>query len=120
MAEGDTLINAVIGGIASIVLSIIPLSPLMCGALAGYPEGGDRGIGVYAGVVAAIPFTLFLFLAVATFGILLAIPPSSGGGAFLVFIFLAAVVGIALYTVAFSAIGGWIGNYVKDDTDLGT
>jgi hypothetical protein len=122
MAEGDTLLNAVIGGIASIVLSFIPLSPVLGGAIAGYLEGGDRNtglrIGVYAGIVAAIPLALFTIAAIAIFGSFLAIGPGGGGGATILVFFLVVVVFMALYTVGLSAFGGWLGNYVRYDTDL--
>ena len=121
MAEGDTLLNAVIGGIASIVLSFVPFSPVLGGAVAGYLHGGDRGagvrIGVYAGVVAAIPLAFFLFVAAAIFGFF-AIGSRPGGGAVLLFFLLFAVVAAAVYTVGLSALGGWLGNYVRYDTDL--
>ena len=121
MAEGDTLLNAVIGGIASIVLSFVPLSPVLGGAVAGYLHGGDRGagvrIGVYAGIVAAIPLAFFLFVAAALFGFF-AIGGRPGGGAVLLFFLLFAVVAAAVYTVGLSALGGWLGNYVRYDTDL--
>ena len=124
MAEGDTLLNAVIGGVASIVLSFIPFSPVLGGALAGYLQGGDRStglrIGVYAGVVAAIPLALVLIAVIAIFGFVLAIPPGGGEGAAILVVFLVVLVFVALYTVGLSALGGWIGNYVKYDTDLGT
>ena len=122
MAEGDTLLNAVIGGIASIVLSFIPLSPVLGGAIAGYLEGGDRNtglrIGVYAGIVAAVPLALFLVAAIAIFGSVLAIGPGGGEGAAILVVFLVVVVFMALYTVGLSAFGGWLGNYVRYDTDL--
>ena len=121
MAEGDTLLNAVIGGIASIVLSFVPLSPVLGGAVAGYLHGGDRGagvrIGAYAGVVAAIPLAFFLFVAAALFGFF-AIGGRPGGGAILVVLFLFAAVVVAGIIVGLSALGGWVGNYVRYDTDL--
>ena len=110
MAEGDTLLNAVIGGIASIVLSFIPLSPVLGGAIAGYLEGGDRStglrIGVYAGIVAAIPLALFLVAAIAIFGSFLAIGPGDGEGAAILVVFLVMFVFMGLYTVGLSAFGG--------------
>ena len=122
MAEGDTLLNAVIGGIASIVLSFIPLSPVLGGAIAGYLEGGDRNtglrIGVYAGIVAAIPLALFTIAAIAIFGSFLVIGPGGGEGAAILVVFLVVVVFMALYTVGLSAVGGWLGNYVRYDSDL--
>ena len=120
MGEGDTLPNTVIGGIASVVLSFVPLSPVLGGAIAGYLHGGDRGagvrIGIYAGVVAAIPFALSLFFAIAVFGVFLSL--DSGSVAVLLFFFLFALVAAAVYMVGFSALGGWLGNYVRYDTDL--
>jgi hypothetical protein len=120
MAEGDTLLNAVIGGIASIVLSFVPFSPVLGGAVAGYLHGGDRGagvrIGVYAGVVAAIPFALILLFAITVFGVFLSL--GSGSGAVLLFFVLFALVAAVVYTVGLSALGGWLGNYVRYDTDL--
>ena len=122
MAEGDTLLNAIIGGIASIVLSFIPLSPVLGGAVAGYLEGGDRSsglrIGVYAGIIAAIPLALFLIAAITIFGSFLAIGPAGGEGAAILVVFLVVFVFMALYTVGLSAFGGWLGNYVRYDTDL--
>ena len=120
MAEGDTLVNAVVGGIASILLGFVPFSPVLGGAVAGYLHGGERGtgvrIGAYAGVVAAIPFAFSLFFAIAVFGFLLSIGTESG--VVLLFFVLFALVAAAVYTVGLGALGGWLGNYVRYDTDL--
>ena len=120
MAEGETLINAVVGGIASILLAFVPFSPVLGGAVAGYLQGGDRGVGLrvgaYSGIVAAIPFALILLFAIAVFGVFLSF--GSGSGAVLLFFVLFALVAAAVYTVALGAVGGWLGNYVKYNTDL--
>jgi hypothetical protein len=125
MAEGETVINAVIGGVVSIVLSFIPFSPVLGGALAGYLHGGDRGtgarVGGYAGIVAAIPFALFLFFGVAFLGVFAVSGPAAmglEGVSVFGFVLVAALVVMALYTVGLSALGGWFGNYVRYDTDL--
>ena len=119
MAEGDTFLNAVIGGIASIVLSFVPLSPVLGWALAGYLQGGDRGegvrVGAYAGVVAAVPLALFLLFGSVLAGIAFAGDALLGAG---VVLFLVLIVVGGLYTIALGAVGGWLGNYVKYDTDL--
>lgn len=123
MGEGDTLINALIGGVASIVLSFIPLSPVLGGAIAGYLQGGSRNdglrIGAYSGVVAALPLALFFVVFLLFFGaaILDVGGPGAGIGAFLLFGIIALVIA-AVYTVGLGAAGGWLGNYVKYDTDL--
>lgn len=121
MEEGNTVVNALLGGIASIVLSFVPFSPVLGGALAGYLEGGDRGdgvrVGVYAGLVAGVPLAVFTFLLVAVFtGV--AVGLESGGLGVLAFFLLFAIVAALAYTVALSAVGGWLGNYVKYETDL--
>ena len=130
MAEGDTLINALVGGIASIVLSFVPLSPVLGGAIAGYLQGGTRNdglrVGAYSGVVAAIPLALFFVFALALFGVVGIFTAGPGGGgagaaggiALFLFAFVFALVVSAIYTVGLGAIGGWLGNYVKYDTDL--
>jgi Ca2+-binding RTX toxin-like protein len=128
MAEGDTLINALVGGIASIVLSFVPLSPVLGGAIAGYLQGGTRNdglrVGAYSGIVAAIPLALFFVFALALFGVVGIFSAGAGGGraaggiALFLFAFVFALVVSAIYTVGLGAIGGWLGNYVKYDTDL--
>nr|WP_310918613.1 DUF5518 domain-containing protein [Haloarcula sp. S1CR25-12] len=40
MGEHDTLLNAVIGVVASVVLGFVPFSTVLGGAVAGYLEGG--------------------------------------------------------------------------------
>lgn len=124
MGEGDTLLNAVVGGIAAFVLSFVPLSPVLGGALAGYLQGGTRNdgirVGALSGLVTAVPLVLggaFFFL-VATFAVPFGDPGAGFGlGALLLFVLFALVVG-GLYTVGLGAVGGWIGNYVRYDTDL--
>ena len=122
MAEGDTLANAVIGGIASILLAFVPFSPVLGGVVAGYLQGGDRGtglrVGAYAGVVAAIPLVLFLLFGSLLAGVVLAGDALLGVGTVFGFGFFVLIVVGGLYTVALGAVGGWLGNYVKYDTDL--
>lgn len=121
MAEGDTLVNALIGGVVSIVLSFTALSPILGGAVAAYLQGGDRGagirVGAYAGLVAAVPFVLFgLLVTVVLTGV--AVGGRSGGAFGFGLVVLLFVVAIAAVTVGLSALGGWLGNYVKYDTDV--
>ena len=122
MAEGDTLTNAVVGGIASILLAFVPFSPVLGGVVAGYLQGGDRGtglrVGAYAGVVAAIPLVLFLLFGSLLAGVVLAGDALLGVGTVFGFGFFVLIVVGGLYTVALGAVGGWLGNYVKYDTDL--
>lgn len=126
MAEGDTLVNAVIGAVATAVLSmILPFAPVFGGAVAGYLQGGDRSeglrIGAISGGIAFIPAVL-----IAGVALLFIIPFFLGfgadgalgfglfGGIFVLFV----LVGVAAYIIGLSVFGGWIGNYVKYDTDV--
>lgn len=127
MNEGDTLANALIGAVVSVFAgSIVPFAPLFGGAVAGYLEGGDRSdgfrVGLLSGFIALVPIVFLWFIVVGVIGaFLLGVGPGSGGFslgvfslAFLAFGFLFALV----YVVGLSAAGGWIGNYVKYDTDI--
>ena len=125
MAEGDTLVNALIGAVVGLVLSFLPLSPMLGGAIAGYLEGGDRDDGVRVGAIAGV----IAFLPLVGFGVLLfgfgafflvGGFPSRLGVVALVFLVLFGLVLLGLYTVGLSALGGWLGNYVLTDTDLGS
>lgn len=110
----NTALNGVIGGVIAVVLSFIPLSPILGGAVAGYLEGGEERdglvVGTIAGVIMLIPFVLFGMLAAA-----LLIAP--GGIRLLpllaVFLFFGAI-----YTVGLAALGGVVGIYVKNEFDL--
>jgi len=124
MAQGDTLVNALIGAVVAVVLTFLPLSPLLGGLVAGYLEGGDRGDGIRVGAVAGvIAFLPLVGVGVLLFGFgaffLLGGFPGAAGGVVIVFLVLFGLVVVGLYTVGLSALGGWLGNYVLTDTDLG-
>jgi len=129
MAEGDTFVNAAIGAVVGVVLSgFVPFSPVLGGAVSGYLQGGDREGGVRIGALAgAIMLVPMLILFVVVVGpIFLAVLGMSGmgmgnmglagaiGGAFFLFALLLGLV----YTVGFAALGGWLGNYVRYETDI--
>lgn len=133
MAEGNTWMNALIGGVVTLVtVGFVPFSPVLGGAISGYLEGGETSdalrVGVYSGLIALLPMVLLVVLAstlVGVIGIGLgpgAFMPMNGMpwfgaslGAFVVVVFV--VVGF-VYVVAFSALGSFLGNYVKNETDV--
>ncbi|MFC6976131.1 DUF5518 domain-containing protein [Halomicroarcula sp. GCM10025709] len=123
MAEQDTLLNAIAGAVATAVLNFfVPFAPLFGGALAGYLEGGDRNDGLRVGLLAgvfslAVLVVLFVFVFVG-FG-LLALEAPMAFGAFGLLAFLVIFVGGLVYVVGLSAAGGWLGNYLKYETDIG-
>lgn len=119
MAEGDTFVNALLGAVVSVVLSFLLFSPLLGGLVAGYLEGGEREdglrVGAISGVIALVPTAgiLFLIVGVASFFLIGGIPLRAG--AFGAILLLGFGLLVTLYTVGLSAIGGWLGNYVRED-----
>ncbi len=113
MDTDNTYLNALIGAVATILLSFTGISPILGGALAGYLEGGESidglRVGAISGAIASLPVFGVLFL------VLLVIPvaPEPGvviGSGVLVLVVIALVFA---YTMALSAVGGLIGAYVK-------
>lgn len=124
MAEGDTFVNALVGGVAAIVFSFVPFSPVLGGGLAGYLQGGTSNdglrVGAYAGAVAAVPLALVSLLVLFLFGFGIFLGGTRAGGVLVIVLFMMAfIVATALYTVGLGALGGWLGNYVKYETDIG-
>lgn len=130
MAEGDTGMNALIGAIVGVVLApILPFSTVVGGAVSGYLQGDDRQeglrVGAFAGAIMLIPILLFLLLLGNVFFFAAAggaFPsPSMFGlaGGFTIVIFIFAFFFGLVYVVGLAAVGGYVGNYVKTDTDVG-
>jgi hypothetical protein len=139
MAEGDTLVNAAIGGAVAIVTSVLlgPASPVVGGAVSGYLQRGDTKegaiVGAVAGGITLVPFLLFagLFAVVGiapVIGVFATIPVETiagapegvalfGGGVFVLFFVFALVTG-ALLIVGFGALGGIVGAYAARETDI--
>jgi uncharacterized membrane protein len=130
MAEGDTLVNVVVGAVATVALSgVIPFSPLFGGGIAGYLQGGDRSeglrVGAISGVVAFVPVAavgllVFVFVVTAFVGGAASGAPRAFGAFGALTAFGGVLVGFlsVVYIVGLSALGGWLGNYVKYDTDF--
>lgn len=108
---GSTLLNALIGAVATFIFSFTMVSPVLGGALAGYLEG-DRGIrvGAISGLMAVAPLVLLAFLMM---GVLSIGMPAFAGAMILLF----GVILIPLYVVGLSALGGYLGVYLR--TTLG-
>lgn len=114
----STVTNALVGGIASIVLAFLPFSPVIGGFVAGYLHDDDRGaalkVGALAGLVALVPllFIGFVIMVFAGFGLFAGVPRAS-----IVFVFILLIAGLfaILYTVGLSAAGGYLGAIVAED-----
>ncbi|MFW5922303.1 MAG: DUF5518 domain-containing protein [Halodesulfurarchaeum sp.] len=119
--QRSPVLNALIGGIAGVILSFIPLSPILGGAIAGYLQNGtgESGmkVGAGAGLLMLLPFLFIAFFLVmvlglggisATYGMHLGATPLFVG---IVGLFAIAIT--AVYTVGLSALGGYLGVYVR-------
>ncbi len=110
----NTLRNALIGAVVSVLLGMIPFSPVLGGGVAGYLEGGDSRtgirVGAIAGVIAAVPLTLFVIVGV----VVAAFVPDGGVFGFLVLI-LGVIVGVIAYTAVLSGVGGLVGVYARNE-----
>ncbi|MFP8956436.1 DUF5518 domain-containing protein [Natrialbaceae archaeon A-CW3] len=120
MVRSSMALHAFIGAIVGVVLSFIPFSTVLGGAVAGFLEGPDARSGAIAGTLAgAIMFLpvaggfvlLFGFLGLGFgFG---GVP--AGGFVALVFVLFVFGVFVALYTIGLAAIGGLIGAIIAEE-----
>ncbi len=119
----SALLNAVIGGVVGVIISFVPLSPILGGGISGYLENGTREaglkVGAGAGVVMLVPVILLAFVVMtvlgfggvaAAFGGNVAVAPVAFGALALFVIGLSAI-----YTVGLSALGGYLGVYVREE-----
>lgn len=134
MGDGYTLLNALVGAVVNLlVASVVPFAPVAGGEVAGYLEGGSRGdglgVGAMVGAIATLSVVSFFYLFGGLLDVAVQVPvmvagiPGTvfllipGGGvltlAFLLFV-------VPLIIVGLGAAGGWLGNYVKYDADVGS
>jgi hypothetical protein len=108
--DANTPMNALIGGVVGVLLSFVPLSPVLGGAVAGYLEGGTAKaglrVGSIAGLVMLLPFSLF-----GLFGLWLFVLDVTV--ALLGFVIVLGFLGF--YTIGLSALGGVLGVYLHDE-----
>ncbi|WP_191967078.1 MULTISPECIES: DUF5518 domain-containing protein [Haloferax] len=106
-------LHALLGAVVTFFTAIIPFSPVIGGAVAGYlhAEGTDRGIrvGAVSGLMASLPLVAIFLLLFTVMSIGSLVTGEVAGPVFVI-----AIVGItfvlgALYTVGLSAAGGYLG-----------
>lgn len=110
----DTLVNALIGAVVTVVtVFLVPFSPVLGGAVAGYLQGGDNDdglkVGALSGVIALVPVLLLAPLVLFFF----VIEPFFALAMLVLSLFFVAF--LAAYTVGLSALGGIVGVYLKDE-----
>ncbi|WP_280537589.1 DUF5518 domain-containing protein [Halopenitus sp. POP-27] len=115
--DGNTLLNAAIGAIATTVLTWVPLSPIAGGILAGYLQGPDPEdgtiVGGLSGLFASVPSILILLVVLA----FLPLVPDAVIGFSIAVLVILAILAILVYWVALSAIGGLLGSHLR--TEIG-
>jgi len=125
MNDRNTFLNALVGAVVTVVtVSFIPFSPVAGGLVSGYLEGGETEdalkVGALSGVLALVPAVL-LFVVIGNIAFALiaggTTAPGAVGGIGL-FVLFAAFAFFLLYVVMLSAVGGWVGLYLKNE--LGT
>lgn len=121
MGESDTLLNAVIGAAVTVVFSFTAISPVLGGAVAGYlqqerPKSGML-VGALSGLLAFLPFIGVIVLLA---GVFLAIGLGAGipGSAELLIIFFVIFPLVLAWNVGLGAAGGYLGVYLREETDL--
>jgi hypothetical protein len=108
-------ILGVVGAMVAALLGFVPLSPALGGAVAGYldpnPTASGLGIGIVSGLFAALPavvITLFVGAGLVT-GLPAGLVPAAA-------VVLAVAVLFSLaYLVGLSALGGYLGRWVRDN-----
>ena len=108
------LLNAVFGAaVTAIATFFIPFAPLLGGALSGYldAESTESGakIGAVSGAIALVPLLIIAPLLL----FVLFLDPVFAVGVLLVVGFVA--VFLVAYTIGFSALGGVLGAYIKQE-----
>lgn len=120
MGQGDTVVNAVIGAVVTVLLSFTGFSPVIGGAVAGYLQRESRGsgakVGALSGVIAFVPFLLFGFF---VFSLLFGVGMGGGfglpGGPELLIIFFILFPLIIAWNVGLGALGGYLGTYLYEE-----
>lgn len=121
MGKGDTLVNAAIGAVVTVVLTFTAISPLIGGAVAGYLQQETRRdgvkVGALSGTLAFLPFVLIVIL---FFGLVVAGPITGGGFGFpggieLLIIFLVIFPLILAWNASLGAVGGYLGTVIREE-----
>lgn len=106
--------NALVGAVVTVVVSFVPFSSLVGGAVAGYLQQDDARAGFRAGIVTglflALPVTLI-------FGVLLTGIIIEGFVTVSLIILMSIIVSL-IFTIIMTSLGGYIGGYLA--TDQGT
>ena len=110
--------NAVIGAVATAILSFVPASPVLGGGIAGYLQRqeapGVTKAGALSGLLSAVPaIVLTLFV---TIGLVLGIADAGLGlGVAAGLMMVIVTIGLLVYFVGLAALGGYLADRLADD-----
>lgn len=120
MGKGDTIINAVLGAVVTVVFSFTGVSPVLGGGVAGYLQRESREsgakVGALSGAFAFIPAVLFIFV----FSGFFLMGPMMGGGFAGGFMLLLVVPFFLAWNVGLGALGGYLAVYLREEMDSGS
>ena len=110
-SEPNTVLNAIIGAVVTVVFSFTVLSPVLGGAVAGFLEKGDGlRVGALSGAIATLPIVVFGLLGLAAFGLF-----AGMASVFFLLFLLVAFPFVLLFIVGLSALGGILGVYLAEE-----
>lgn len=115
IGSDNLYVNALLGALVTVVLSFLPFSPTLGGAVAGYLEERDGlRVGAISGLFASLPlFGVVFLLGVVALGLGFA---DFAIGGFLLFVLgVFAVLFVVAYAVVLSALGGLVGVYLAEE-----
>lgn len=116
MVRSRTILNAIVGAVVAVVLSFVPFSTVLGGAVAGFLEGPDERagaiVGTLVGLISFLPIAGGLFLVFGFLGLGLGFGVPAEGIAFLTFLLVLSIPFLLLYFVAPSLLGGYLGAYL--------
>lgn len=110
--------HAVIGGVATVVLSFLPFSPIIGGGIAGYLEhqvtGKSIGVGGLAGFLSMIPvISILTFVTIGLFAGFFSIH-ETGLGIVMTLIMFLVLLFVAAYGAGLGALGGFVASRLVD------
>jgi hypothetical protein len=118
--EGDTLINALIGAVASVLLSFTGVGIILGGAIAGYLQnrggGGGAKVGAISGLIAAIPAFFVITIVFGGLGLFGAGASGEVGiGAFFGGLAIFVLLFVVVILVGMGGLGGLIGGILANN-----
>ena len=116
-------VSALLGAVVSAVASFVPFSPVIGGGVAGYLYGGSREdglrVGAVSGAIAAIPVILLVGLVFGGIGFFTIVEDAFRATVFFVGLLLVVTLLVAAFSAGLSAVGGYLGVYVREETKNG-